>query len=192
MEKLKIVVVDDKPIIRMDLKAMLHNAGYEVVGEGSDGFDAIELCKTKKPDVAILDIRMENLDGLSAAEFISKECPDVAIILLTAYSKGEYIDKAKECNIISYLVKPIDERALVPNIELAVARSKEMKNYRHDIDKANERLEHRKITEKAKGLLMSNKNITEQEAYEKIRELSKNRRMSMQKISEIIIKQYEG
>lgn len=91
MSKLRIVVVDDEPIIRMDLDAMLKDAGYEVVGEGSDGFEAIELCQKQKPDVVILDIKMDNLDGLSAAKFISEECPDTAIIMLTAFSKGEYI-----------------------------------------------------------------------------------------------------
>ena len=144
MSKLRIVVVDDEPIIRMDLDAMLKDAGYEVVGEGSDGLEAIELCQKQKPDVVILDIKMDNLDGLSAAKFISEECPDTAIIMLTAFSKGEYIDKAKLSRISSYLVKPINEKLLVPNIELAVARNKELHEYKVERDKAEELLESRK------------------------------------------------
>ena len=191
MSKLRIVVVDDEPIIRMDLEAMLKNAGYEVVGEGSDGFEAIELCNQKKPDVVILDIKMDNLDGLSAAKFISKECPDTAIIMLTAFSKGEYIDKAKLSRISSYLVKPINEKLLVPNIELAVARNKELHEYRIGRDKAEELLESRKVIEKAKGILMLHNKMSEDEAYTHIRNISKKRSISMQKVSEIIIKQYE-
>lgn len=190
--KLRIVVIDDEPIIRMDLKAMLKNAGYDVVGEGGDGFDAIDLCKSLRPDVAILDIKMELLDGLSAAQVISEECPDTAIIMLTAFSKGEYIDKAKESNISSYLMKPINEKLLIPNVELAVARNKERLEYIHGIDRANEMLESRKIIEKAKGLIMVNRGLKEEEAYCYIRNISKNRNISMHKVAEIIIKQYEG
>lgn len=191
MSKLRIVVVDDEPIIRMDLDAMLKDAGYEVVGEGSDGFEAIELCQKQKPDVVILDIKMDNLDGLSAAKFISEECPDTAIIMLTAFSKGEYIDKAKLSRISSYLVKPINEKLLVPNIELAVARNKELHEYKVERDKAEELLESRKVIEKAKGILMVHNKMSEDEAYTHIRNISKKRNIAMQKVSEIIIKQYE-
>ena len=107
-KKLDIVVVDDEPIIRMDIVAMLKNAGYNVIGQGSDGFDAIDLCKELMPDVILLDIQMENLDGLSAARVIGEECPNTAIIMLTAFSNGEYIDKAKENKISCYLLKPIN------------------------------------------------------------------------------------
>ncbi|SFE33829.1 response regulator receiver and ANTAR domain protein [Peptostreptococcaceae bacterium pGA-8] len=191
-DKLRIVVVDDEPIIRMDLTSMLKNAGYEVVGEGKDGFDAIELCQKLNPDVALLDIKMDTLDGLSAAKVINDECLNVAIIMLTAYSKGEYIDRAKECQITSYLMKPINEKLLVPNIELAVAQKREMIKYQAEATKANELLESRKIIEKAKGLLMQHRGQSEEAAYNYIRNISKNRNISMMKVSEIIIKQLEG
>ncbi|MDD7512194.1 MAG: response regulator [Peptostreptococcaceae bacterium] len=190
-DKLRIVVVDDEPIIRMDLTSMLKNAGYEVVGEGKDGFDAIELCQKLNPDVALLDIKMDTLDGLSAAKVINDECLNVAIIMLTAYSKGEYIDRAKECQITSYLMKPINEKLLVPNIELAVAQKREMIKYQAEATKANELLESRKIIEKAKGLLMQHRGQSEEAAYNYIRNISKNRNISMMKVSEIIIKQLE-
>lgn len=187
MTKLRIVVVDDEPIIRMDLKSMLINAGYDVVGEGSDGFDAIEICQKLQPDVAILDIKMKDLDGLSAASQIKEKSPSTAIIMLTAFSKGAYIDKAKEYGISTYLVKPINEKLLIPNIELAVVRHKELLEYREDLNKINQQLEVRKVVEKAKGLLMKEREISEEEAYTYIRNLSKMRNMSMKKVSELII-----
>lgn len=190
-KKLDIVVVDDEPIIRMDIISMLKSAGYNVVGEGSDGFDAIDLCKELMPDVILLDIKMENLDGLAAAKVISKECPDTAIIMLTAYSKVEYIDKAKESRISSYLLKPINEKLLIPNIEVAVARHKELTEYKNSRDKANEQLASRKTIEKAKGLIMEHRHKTEEEAYNYIRDISKKRNMAMVKVAEMMIDQYE-
>lgn len=192
VSELRIIVVDDEPIIRMDLKAMLENAGYQVIGEGKDGFDAIDLCKKEKPDVAILDIKMDVLDGLSAAKIINEEYPDTAIIMLTGFNKGEYIDKAKESRISSYLVKPINESLLIPNIELAVVRNRELHQYKEEIDRANEKLESRKMVEKAKGLLMHKKGLSEDAAYNFIRKISKERNISMHKVSEIIIGQYEA
>lgn len=189
--KLKIVLVDDEPIIRMDLRVMLERAGYLVVGEGMDGFDAISLCKEHKPDVIILDVKMEALDGLSAARVISDECPSTAIIVLTGFNKGEYIDKAKECRISSYIVKPINEKLLVPNIELAVVRNRELYQYREEIEKVTEKLESRKIIEKAKGLLMNNENFSEEESFNYIRQISKDRNIAMLKVAKLIIKKYE-
>lgn len=191
-EKLKIVVVDDEPIIRIDIKNMLTNAGYQIVGEGSNGFDAIELSKKFYPDVILMDIKMDDMDGLSAAKIIAEECPDTAIIMLTAYSKIEYINKAKETKISSYLLKPINEKLLVPNIELAVVRNKELTEYKNSVDKANEKLASRKIIEKAKGLIMSHRHKTEDEAFNYIRDISRARNISMLNVSEMIIRQYEG
>lgn len=190
-EKLKIVVVDDEPIIRIDIKNMLTNAGYQIVGEGSNGFDAIELSKKFYPDVILMDIKMDDMDGLSAARIIAEECPDTAIIMLTAYSKIEYIDKAKETKISSYLLKPINEKLLVPNIELAVVRNKELTEYKNSVDKANEKLATRKIIERTKGLIMSHRHKTEDEAFNYIRDISKKRNISMHNVSEMIIRQYE-
>lgn len=190
-EKLKIVVVDDEPIIRIDIKNMLTNVGYQIVGEGSNGFDAIELSKKFYPDVILMDIKMDDMDGLSAARIIAEECPDTAIIMLTAYSKIEYIDKAKETKISSYLLKPINEKLLVPNIELAVVRNKELTEYKNSVDKANEKLATRKIIERAKGLIMSHRHKTEDEAFNYIRDISKKRNISMHNVSEMIIRQYE-
>ena len=188
--KLRIIIVDDEPIIRLDLQTMIEKAGYDVVGECADGFEAIRLCRKEKPDVAILDIRMTDLDGFSAAKIINKDCPMTAIIMLTAYSKGEYIEKAKECNINSYLVKPVTEQMLIPNIELAVARKKEVLQYEQDIIKAKEILESRKVVDRAKGILMTKRDINEDEAYNYIRTISENNNMAMAKVAAIILDKY--
>ncbi len=190
-EKLRVVVVDDEPIIRMDIVSILKKAGHDVVGQGADGFEAIELCQKEKPNVVLLDIRMEILDGLSAAKVISEECPETAIILLTAFNKSEYMDKAKDCRISSYLVKPIDENSLNINIELAVARNKELLKYREEKEKANEKLELRRIIDKAKGILMQKRDMSEEEAYNFIREISKNKNIAMAKVAKLILSQYE-
>lgn len=191
-EKLRIIVVDDEPIIRMDIVSLLEKAGHEVVAQGIDGFEAIELCQKEKPDIILLDIKMEMLDGISAAKIISRECPETAIILLTAFNKVEYIEKAKDCRISSYLVKPIDETSLNINIELAVARNKELLKYMQEKEEATERLEVRKVVDKAKGMLMAKRNMSEEEAYTYIREISKNRNMAMSKVAKLILSQYEG
>ena len=156
MEKpvLRVVIADDEPITRMDIKEILTEKGYEVIGEVADGFDAVEVCKEKKPDLVLMDIKMPLLDGLSAARIMAEEGVDAAVVLITAYSEREFIDNAKEIGVSGYLVKPIDEKSLIPSIELAVARNREMQKLQRDIAKVSERLENRSIIEKAKGRIM--------------------------------------
>ncbi len=189
-KKYKAVIVDDEPIIRLDITNILENAGYDIVGVGADGYEAIELCSTHKPDVALLDVKMENLDGITAAEVISEECKETAIILLTAYNKRDYVDRAKNCRISSYLVKPIDECQLLINAELAVARNKELSKYMRDVDEVNARLRAQRLVARAKGMLMKEKNLTEEDAYCQIRELSKKNNLSMERVAKAIIRKY--
>ncbi len=189
---LRVVIADDEPITRMDIKEILEEKGYEVIGEAADGFDAVELCKTKKPELVLMDIKMPLLDGLSAARIMMEEDVDAAIVLLTAYSEREFIDSAKDLGISGYLVKPIDEKSLIPSIELAVARNQEMRKLRRDIAKVSERLENRSIIEKAKGRIMERDGISEQEAYDFIRKLSLLKGMSMRRVAEILLLQTGG
>ena len=153
MEKdaIRVVIADDEPISRMDLKELLTEGGYTVVAEVSDGFDAVENCKLYHPDLVLLDIKMPFLDGLAAAKIIYEEELADTIIMLTAYSEREFVEQAKDYGVSGYLVKPIDEKSLIPNIELVVAQSKEMKRLRKDMAKVSERLANRSIIEKAKG-----------------------------------------
>ena len=185
--EIRIVIVDDEPIIRMDLREILESKGYQVVGEAADGFDAVELCRTHEPDLVLLDIKMPLMDGLSAAQIIHEQGLAGAIVLLTAYSESSYIEGAKESGVSGYLVKPVDEKALVPCIELAMARSGEIKALKTDVEKANERLETRKVVEKAKGYLMETNHVSEEEAYEYIRKMSKLKNVSMKRIAEILL-----
>lgn len=184
---LRIVIADDEPITKMDLRELLDGSGYEVVGEASDGFDAVEACRKYKPDLALLDIRMPYLDGLSAAKIIFQEKLADTIILLTAYTDPEFIESAKECGVSGYLVKPYYEKSLIPSIELAVSRSREMQRIRVEVEKAQERLESRVIIEKAKGLIMMRDHKSEEEAYNYIRQISQQKHLSMKRVSEMIL-----
>lgn len=191
-ERIRVVIADDEPIIRMDLKELLSAEGYEVVGEAADGFDAVEACRRQKPDLALLDIKMPLLDGLSAARIIFEESLADTIIMLTAYSEREFVREARAQDVSGYLIKPIDEKSLIPNIELAVARSREMKQLRREIRKVSDRLESRTAIERAKGRLMSRQGMDEQTAYDYIRRLSQDKKLSMRRVSELILMQPEG
>lgn len=190
--KLRVIIADDEPITRMDIKEILEDAGYEVVEEAADGFDAVEACKKHHPDLVLMDVKMPLLDGLSAAQIIMDEQLADTVIMLTAYSESGFVDEAKNVGVAGYLVKPIDEKSLVPSIELAVARSRDLKKLRRDIEKVSERLENRGIIEKAKGQVMAGQGMTEQEAYDYIRKLSLTKGMSMRRVSEIILMKKAG
>ena len=186
------MIADDEPITKMDLHELLQEAGYEVVGEASDGFDAVEICRQTHPNLVLLDIKMPLLDGLSAAKIIHEENLAETIMMMTAYSEREFIEQAKECGVGGYLVKPIDEKSLIPNIEVVVNRSQEIGRLRKDIEKANVRLESRVLIEKAKGQIMQKQNMTEQDAYDYIRKLSQAKHLSMKRVAEMILARHEG
>jgi len=173
----------------MDIKEMLESVGYKVIQEAADGFDAVEACKKLHPDLVLMDIKMPLLDGFAAARIINDELLADTIIILTAYSDQNFVEQAKAVGADGYLVKPIEERALIPSIELAMSRSAEMKRLRIDIQKANDRLENRVLIEKAKGRIMAENNMTEQEAYDYIRKLSLEKAVSMRRVAEIILVQ---
>ncbi len=189
---IRVVIADDEPITKMDLNELLQEAGYEVVGEASDGFDAVEICRQTRPNLILLDIKMPLLDGLSAAKIIHEENLAETIIMMTAYSEREFIEQAKECGVGGYLVKPIDEKSLIPNIEVGVNRSQEIGRLRKDIEKANVRLESRVLVEKAKGQIMQKQNLSEQNAYDYIRKLSQAKHLSMKRVAEMILARSEG
>ena len=188
---IRVVIADDEPITKMDLNELLSEAGYEVVGEASDGFDAVEICRKKHPDLVLMDIKMPLLDGLAAAKIIRSENLADTVMMMTAYSEREFVEQAKDCGVGGYLVKPIDEKSLIPKIEVAVNRSREIGKLRKDIEKVNGRLESRAVTEKAKGLLMEQQKMTEQEAYDYIRKLSQTKHLSMKRVAEMILTKSE-
>ncbi|GCD08802.1 response regulator [Clostridium tagluense] len=187
----RIVIADDEPITRMDLKEILEAEGYDVVGEASDGFDAVELCRKHSPDLVLMDIKMPLLDGLNAAKIIQNENLGSGVVLITAYSGKEFVEKATKVGAIGYIVKPIDEKSLIPTLEVAISKSAEIKKIKIEIEKVSSKLEERKIVEKAKGLLMQRDKIIEQDAYDNIRTLSMKKRCSMGDIAQAIIMSYE-
>lgn len=186
MSRLRVLVADDDPIIRLDLKQMLANLGYEVVAEAGDGNEAVLLARSVKPDVCVLDIRMPERDGISAvAELVSEGIS--AAILLTAYSDQELVQKATEAGAFAYLVKPFKPQDLPPAIEVAVSRFRQTQALHKQVRELNQRLEARRIIERAKGLLMRKQGISEEEAYARIRQKSMETRRSMREVAEAIL-----
>ena len=185
--KTRIVIADDEVIIRADIRERLELEGYEVVGEAGDGFDAVDMCREIKPDIVLLDIKMPMMDGITAAKLIHKENPDIGIIMLTAYSDKDFVEKAAECGAMGYIVKPVEDRALFPAIEIAVNRCREIEGIKSRLDAAEQKLSERRVIEKAKVVLIKRNNMREKEAYEYIRNVSMNKRKSMKDIAEIIL-----
>ena len=188
----KILVVDDAAFMRKVIRDALTKNGYTDIYEAVDGADAVEKYSEIHPDLVLMDIKMPLLDGLSAARIMNEERCGATIVLLTAYSEREFIDSAKEIGVNGYLVKPIDEKSIIPSIELAVARSREIRALQNDIAKVEKRLESRTMIEKAKGKIMARDGMTEQEAYDFIRKLSQTKNLSMLRVSEIILQSMES
>ncbi|MCS7190438.1 MAG: response regulator [Fimbriimonadales bacterium] len=186
MHKLRIVIADDEPIILLDLRQMLEELGMSVVGEASDGKQAVEKVRTLKPDLAILDVKMPEMDGIEAARILHEERL-APVILLTAYSDSDLIQRAKQAGVYGYLVKPFKQADLTPAIEVALARYQEARELEQQVDDLKEALETRKIIERAKGILMDTYGLREQEAYRRIQVQSMNTRKSMREIAEAII-----
>jgi AmiR/NasT family two-component response regulator len=186
MHKLRIVIADDEPIILLDLRQMLEELGMSVVGEASDGAQAVEKVRALKPDLAILDVKMPEMDGIEAARVLHEERL-APVILLTAYSDSELIQRAKQAGVYGYIVKPFKQADLTPAIEVALARYQEARELEQQVDDLKETLETRKIIERAKGILMDTYGLREQEAYRRIQVQSMNTRKSMREIAEAII-----
>lgn len=183
----KIVVADDEPITRFTMLEILTTAGYHVVGEAGDGFDALELCREHRPELVLLDIKMPLVDGLKVAQSIKAENLAGSILLLTAYSGRDFVEQARDIGVEGYLVKPVSEESLLPMVEVAIAKGKELNWMREDIRKAQDELEGRKLIERAKGILMARDNLSEQDAYGKIRKISMDKGRPMVEIAKVIL-----
>ncbi len=185
-KKLRIVIADDEPIIRMDLKRMLEDCNYEVVAEVGDGQKAVDAARNYKPDVVILDIRMPEMDGIDAAKIITSE-KIAPVLLITAYSQLDLVERAKEAGISSYLVKPFKESDLMPQVEVAVAQWDAFQKIESQARDLEDKLETRRAVDRAKGILMDQYGLKEQEAFRRIQLQSMNTRKSMREIAEAII-----
>ncbi|MCX6343044.1 MAG: hypothetical protein RLZ87_256 [Armatimonadota bacterium] len=186
MSTVKILIADDEPIIRLDLRQVLETLGYEVIGEAGDGKQAVELARELKPDICILDVKMPIMDGIEAVDIITDE--NIApTILLTAYSDKELIDRAKAAGVFAYLVKPFKPSDLAPTIEVARARFEQNVILGKEVSSLNERLEARKSIDRAKGILMDSHQLNEAEAYRRIQIQSMNLRKTMKEVADAII-----
>lgn len=186
MTPLRIVIADDEPIIRMDLRRTLENMGHVVTGEAGDGKQAVEMTREFKPDVVILDIKMPVMDGIDAAKLISTE-GIAPVLLLTAYSQKDLVERARDAGVFAYLVKPFKEADLMPAIEIAIARFDEYLEIEKEAAELEDKLETRKAVDRAKGILMDQYGLKEQDAFRRIQLQSMNTRKSMREIAEAII-----
>lgn len=186
MESLRIVIADDEPIIRLDLRKTLENMGHQVVGEAGDGAKAVDVARELKPNIVILDIKMPELDGIDAAKVITTE--GVApVLLLTAYSQKDLVDRAKDAGVFAYLVKPFKEADLLPAMEIAISRYDEFVELENEVSDLENKLDTRKAVDRAKGILMDQYGLKEQEAFRRIQVQSMNTRKSMREIADAII-----
>src|SRR6202049_4112574 len=182
----RVLVAEDEALIRLDWAEMLKEEGYEVVGEAGDGQEAVELADSLKPDLVIMDVKMPRRDGIDAAsEIASKRI--APIVVLTAFSQRELVERARDAGAMAYLVKPFTKADLVPAIEMAVSRFAEIRALDTEIGTLRERLEVRKLLDRAKGLLQSEHGLSEPEAFRWIQKTSMDRRLTMRKVAEAVI-----
>lgn len=184
-----VVVADDEPITRMDVAGMLAELGCRVAGEASDGFDAVELCRREHPDVVLMDVKMPVFDGLSAAETIVREGLSGCVVLLTAYNDSESIRRAKQAGVSGYLVKPVEQRLLLPTIEIALAQSERLRRSREETDRSRRQLEESRIIRQAQSVLSRRNHIQEGEAYQLLRQMSMDKRVSMAALAQAVLAQ---
>jgi AmiR/NasT family two-component response regulator len=182
----RVLIAEDEALIRLDLKEMLEEAGYEVVGEVADGQQAIELTEQVRPDLVILDVKMPGLDGISAAEKIV-EAATAPVIMLTAFSQRDLVERAAEAGAMAYLVKPFDKSDLIPAIEVAISRYQQLRALAGEVEDLSERLETRKLLDRAKGKLQADHAMTEPEAFRWIQKTSMDRRSSMRAVAEAVL-----
>ena len=184
----RVVIAEDEALIRLDLKEMLEEEEYEVVGEAGDGETAVKLAVSQRPDLVILDVKMPVLDGLSAAEQIAEQ-RIAPVVILTAFSQRDLVERARDAGAMAYLVKPFTKADLVPAIEMAVSRFHEARALEDEVVTLRDRLEVRKLLDRAKGLLQSQHGLTEPEAFRWIQKTSMDRRIGMREVAQAVLDQ---
>lgn len=182
----RFVIADDEKTVAAGLRSQLESLGYDVVAVAGDGQRAVEYCRRLLPDAVFLDIEMPGLDGLAAARLIAEE-PGTPVIILTAHGHPNLIDQAAEDGVAAYLLKPITTQSLQATVEVAVARAREIMGLQEDVDHLKATLTERKLIERAKGILMSRKQLNENEAFRLLQRQSQDRRIPMAKLAESII-----
>jgi response regulator NasT len=186
----RILIADDESLIRLDLREMLVELGYDIVGEAGDGRSALDLARKLRPDLVIMDIRMPGVDGISAAEELTRE-RIAPVVLLTAYSDQGLVERAKDAGVVGYVVKPFRQTELMPVIELSLTRFEEFRSLEREVGDLKEALETRKLVERAKGVLMEVHGLRESEAFHRIRKTSMDTRKSMKEVAEAVLLTHE-
>jgi AmiR/NasT family two-component response regulator len=182
----RVLVAEDEALIRLDLVEMLQEEGYQVVGEAGDGEEAIKLANDLKPDLVILDVKMPKLDGIEAASKITSDRV-APVVILTAFSQRDLVERARDAGTMAYLVKPFAKRDLVPAIELAVSRFAELQALESEVAGLTDRLETRKVIDRAKGLLMAGQGLSEPDAFRWIQRTAMDRRTTMKAVAEAVV-----
>jgi two-component system, response regulator PdtaR len=187
----RVLIAEDEALIRLDLKEMLQEEGYDVVGEAGDGAEAVRLAGELEPDLVILDVKMPILDGISAAEqIVGKRIAPV--VMLTAFSQRDLVERAVEAGAMAYLVKPFAKTDLIPTIEVAVSRAAQLRALEGEVGDLTERLETRKIVDQAKGRLQAEHGLSEPEAFRWIQKTSMDRRTTMRTVAEAVVAGSDG
>ena len=182
----RILVAEDEAIIRLDLAEMLTEAGYDVVGQASNGEQAVTMATELQPDLVIMDVKMPVLDGISAAEQIgaARLCP---VVMLTAFSQTELVERARDAGVMAYVVKPFTAADVTPAIDIALSRWSELKQLESEVADLGERLETRKAVDRAKGVLMTKLKISEADAFRWIQKTAMDRRMGMKEVADAVV-----
>ncbi len=183
---LRILLAEDETIIRIDLRERLENMGHRIIADVADGQTAVNIARETKPDVVVMDIKMPILDGIAAADLLTRESV-APVVLVTAFSDFELVEQAVGAGVMAYVLKPIRDNDLVPAIGVAVSRFREFRLLAKEVTDLNERLETRKLIERAKGLLMNKHSITEQDAFQRIQRLSMDRRIPMKQVAKALL-----
>ena len=187
----RVVVAEDEALIRLDLVELLEEHGYEIVGQASDGEEAVRLANELEPDLIVMDVKMPKMDGITAADKIAEDriC---AVVMLTAFSQRDLIKRAKEAGAMAYVVKPFDASDVIPAIEIAMARFAEIRGVEDEVMDLEERLESRKIVDQAKGILQTSLDLTEPEAFRWIQKTAVDLRKSMREVAQGVIDHAES
>lgn len=183
---LRVVVAEDESLIRLDLVEMLREEGYEVVGEAADGQQAVDLAIELRPDLVIMDVKMPRRDGIDAASEIAEK-RIAPVVILTAFSQRELVEKARDAGAMAYLVKPFSKADLIPAVEIAASRYVELSSLESEISDLKDRMETRKLVERAKSALMASQSLTEPQAFKWIQRAAMDRRSTMKSVAEVII-----
>ena len=186
----RVLIAEDEVLIRMDLAEMLREEGYEIVGEAGDGQEAVDLAEALRPDLVIMDVKMPRRDGIDAASEIAAK-RIAPIVILTAFSQRELVERARDAGAMAYLVKPFNISDLMPAIEVAVSRFTEIAELEHEVATLSDRLETRKLVERAKGLLQAKQEMTEPEAFKWIQRAAMDRRTTMKRVAEVVVETFE-